>query len=515
MIEQIPLFSTDQILPPLGNYSTIQAEQITLNIPQMLISLSVQKNIYLEGGRGLGKSYIVSTRIKDIVEQMPRSKCAIVGRTYEQLLTRTLPSTLKGLKQLGFIQNLHYFVGTAPPKKWKFGTPYEAPLSHDYCITFFNGTTFQLVSLDKTESGRGFNFDAVIGDEAALLDYEKLSNNVLLSMRGNLEYFGNLWIHNATLFVSTTPVTKKGAWFTKREELARQYPDEYMYLVAKSQYNLENLGFDYFKRLRRELLPAVYAAEVECIRNGTADKPFYPTFDAKHHSYIATNDRYLFSIVHDQDKLNEKTSLLDDDVNRGAPIDIALDYNAAICWLIAGQDNDQVYKLINAMYVTSPKTVIDLVQEFCDYYKYHPCKVANYYYDHTAVGKDALRTKSYSEAVRDKLEENGWQVNMIYCGQAPSHNAKKLFFERLYKETSTELPKVRMNQERCQSLILSIEGAGTKDTPDGIKKDKDSEKNPNIPPEEATHGSDAHDTLLFFKINRSLQDDGYYILASA
>lgn len=491
-------------------------EQIELNLPQMLIAIAVQKHLYLEGGRGLGKSFIVSWRIKQIVESMPRAKCALVGRTYEQLLTRTLPSTLSGLAKLGFVKNLHFFVQGMPPKKWKWNEAYEAPLSYDYCITFYNGTTFQMVSLDKTESGRGFNFDAVIGDEAALLDYEKLQNNVLLSCRGNLEYFGKNPLHYSTLFVSTTPVSKKGRWFTNREEMARNQPHLYLYMVAPSRYNLKNLGEDYFRNLKRELLPHIYDAEIDCIKSGVADRPFYPTFNANKHTYLATNDSYLLSIMKHEDKLQEKSCLFDADVNTQQPLDLACDYNAAICWASVGQMMGTQYNLVNAIFVLSPKTLVDLINEFADYYRYHKRKEVNFYYDHTAVHKDAVRTTTYAETVQKILQGHGWKVNMIYCGQAPLHETKKLFFEKLFRESPNDnLPTCRLNQERCKFLIVSIEQAGTKDGTNGMKKDKSSETRGDVPDEEATHGSDCFDTLVYFRLTKGMQPSGFFISAVA
>jgi hypothetical protein len=494
----------------------IDPRQITLNLPQLLLSMAPQKHVTLEGGRGLGKSFIVSDRVKKFVEQMPRAKIAIPGRTYEQLLTRTLPSTISGLREFGFRKDFHYFVGGPPPKKWGWQEAYEPPLSYDYCLTFYNGTTFQLISLDKTESGRGFNFDGEIGDEAALFDYTKFQNNVLLSIRGNLEKFGHIPLHQSTLNVSTTPVSNKGRWFVQREELAKQLPKEYMHLIAPSRFNLKNLGEEYFRNLKRILLPRIYDAEIECLRNGASDKPFYNTFNVQKHTYMASNDRYLFSIVHDEKKLQEKHCKFDEDLIN-APIDIALDYNAAICWLVAGQmaSRDE-YRVLKSFFVKSPKTLQDVVQEFCDYYQPHPTKVVNFLHDHTAVGKDAMRSTSFADEVCRVLVKNGWRVRRIYCGQAPRHEQKKIFFELAFLEQpNNNLPKIRLNQERCKELIVSIEQAGSVDGRDGIKKDKSSEKDDDIPDEEATHGSDAFDTLVYWKLGNGLQKQGYMVHAVA
>lgn len=489
----------------------ISPNKIILNPAQMMIALAKQKHLNWEGGRGVGKSFGLGDRVRRLGFSMPRGKFFIAGRTYEQLLTRTLPSTLNGLNRLGLVKNLHYFVGNRPPKAWKWPEAYEPPLSYEYCLSLYNGATFQLVSLDKTESGRGFNFDGGIGDEAALLNFQKLQNNVLLSIRGNLEHFKDQPLHQSTMFASTTPVSNAGRWFTKREELAKEFPNEYAYLITQSYYNMKNLGAEYFRNLRRVLLPSVYSAEVDCVRNGAAEKPFYTTFDARIHTYLASNDTYLFKHADNLVKLQEESSRLDADVNDREPIDIAMDYNAAICWLVCGQ-MARDYHVLKSFFVKTPKTALDVAQEFCDYYKYHQNKTANYFYDHTAVGKDALRTTTtFAEAVAELLEKNGWTVNRIYCGQAPRHETKRQFFERIFLERDAQLTRVRINQDRNQYLIASIEQAGAIDGRDGVKKDKSTERDENVPDEEATHGSDAFDTLVFFKLNLGMQNYGYLV----
>lgn len=490
-------------------------KKIELNLPQIILSLSEFKETYLEGGRGLGKSFIVADRIKNIVEFMPRSKTAIVCRTFEQAFTRTLPSTINGLQQLGFIKGLHFWVGAKPPKTFKVPEPYEPPQVYDYCIVFYNGTIFQLVSLDKTESGRGFNFDAVIGDEAALLDYEKLMNNVLLSTRGNRDKFRHTWLHGSNLFVSTTPVTAKGRWFTKAQERAIENPKEIFYLVAESQHNIKVLGEEYFKKLRRELLPRVYNAEILCIRQNGAATMFYNTYDYKIHTYLSSNDNYLFSIMRDEEKLLNKNCKFDADVNAMQPIDIAMDYGAKINCLVSGQQIGKEYRVQKSMFVKSPKTMMDLAQEFCTYYKYHQRKHINYYYDHTANYKDGARTTTFADEITKVFIANGWTVNAIYCGQAPRHETKKLFFELAFAEKEPNLVPIRINQDNCQHLIMSIEGAGAVDSRDGIKKDKSPEKQDDDLDEEKTHLSDAFDTLIFNKFKDGLSTTGYLVMGVA
>ena len=72
-------------------------EVIDLNNPQLISVLNNAKSEVNIHGRGTGKSYIIGQEINQIVRNMPRSVSSITGRTYGQILTRTLPSSLKFL----------------------------------------------------------------------------------------------------------------------------------------------------------------------------------------------------------------------------------------------------------------------------------------------------------------------------------------------------------------------------------------------------------------------------------
>ncbi len=485
----------------------LEQPEITLTTPQLLFTMAETPETYLEMGRGSGKSTIIAWRIKEIVKHLPRAKFGIVGSTYQQLYTRTLPSTVEGLELLGFKKDIHYVVGKQPPKEWKWLEPYQPPLRYDNFILFYNGTGFQLISLDNPDSSRGINLDGAIGDEAALLDKDKLSANVLLSNRGNIHRF-NHWLHHSTLFASTTPLSKKGRWFTNQEEEALRAPKKITYIIASSRYNFHNLGKEYFAMNKRLLTPLMYDAEIECIRPGRVQTGFYPSFDTNRHTYNASNDDYVMSA--NADLLVLKGSIPDVDV-KPIPFDLSFDYGAKINTLVIAQEDGELYRIINAMFVKDPNGIVDLVEDFCKRYESHPVKEVNYWYDHTAIPRDAVRTTSFAEEVQRVLENNDWTVNMIYCGQAPRHDTKHLVINRILKEEESNLPRIRLNAERCKYLVISIEHAGARDGKNGIEKDKRPERDGKSVDEETTHFSDAFDTLIYFKFKDGIQEQGFYV----
>lgn len=481
---------------------------ITLTVPQLLFTMAETPETYLEMGRGSGKSTIIAWRIKEIVKHLPRAKFGIVGNTYQQLYTRTLPSTVEGLDLLGFKKDVHYVVGKQPPKAWNWLEPYQPPLRYDNFILFYNGTGFQLISLDNPDSSRGINLDGVLGDEAALLDLDKLSANVLLSNRGNIHRF-NHWLHHSSLFASTTPLSKKGRWFTQQEEEALRNPKKVTYIIASSRYNLHNLGKEFFSMNQRILTPIMYNAEIECIRPGRVQTGFYPSFDPSRHTYHASNDNYVISSV---DNLEALMGRIPDVDILPAPFDIACDYGAKINTLVVGQDHgSNKYRIPNSMFVKDPNGIVDLIEDFCKFYEHHTVKVINYYYDHTAVPRDAVRSTSFAEEVERVFNKYGWLVNMNYMGQAPRHDTKHLLINRILKEEEDNLPQIRMNAEKCKTLIVSIEHAGARDGKHGIEKDKRPERDAKAIDEETTHFSDAFDTLIYFKFKDGIAPSGYYV----
>lgn len=483
-----------------------EERKISFNIPQLLVIMSRKKEFYLEGGRGLGKSTIIAKRMIDVVNNLPRSKYAMIGQTYQQLLTRTLPSTIEGLSMLGYKKDLHYFVGRRPPLNWKWLEAHQPPLTYDNYISFYNGTGFPLISLDNADSGRGLNLDGCIGDEAALFDKDRLDTSVIKSIRGNIHRYSS-WLHQSMLFATTTPLTQTGRWFTRMEEEARRTPEKIQYLIAPSTYNAHVLGAEYFAKQRRMSTKLIYDAEIMCIRPGKAQTGFYPAFDENHHTYMASNDDYVLGHINDLSRL--KGIVPDADINLNAPIDIACDYGAVINTLVSGQLHGLVYKVLKGMHVNTPDTIKELAQQCCDYYSFMLKKEVNYFYDQTAIATNANRS-CYADELVKVFESNSWTVNRIYVGQAPEHRTKYLFFDGVFKEQDINMPVLRLNKENCKYMILSLQKAEAKEGRKGIEKDKVDERNKTMDQRETTHYSDAFDQLIYYRFRYGLNGSGWY-----
>lgn len=495
----------------LGDQSPIQ-----FTLPQLLAIMAPQKNKYLEWSRGAGKSTVLAWSVKEKPMQMPRGSFFLVGETYNQILTRTLPSTINGLEMLGYKKDVHFFVGRKAPAKWRWAEPYQPPLSYDHAIHWISGAVTHLISLDMANSGRGLNTDGGDGDEAALFDYERLFANVLTTNRGNIDRFLKCPLHHSTMFASSVPLTNKGKWLYQMEEQARLDPTKILYLRADAEHNRHNLGDDWFAENKRIMTDLIYNAEILNIRPDRVEGGFYAQLNEKEHTYDQYDNSYLLALGYDFSKAQNAGCLADGDLRRQAPLDISLDYGAAINTIHAEQEYNNESHGLKSMFIKSPQTLDVLIHNFCDYYSAHQCKIVNYHYDHTAVSHSANSSMTYKDTVVEVFNKRGWQVVELYHGQAPSHHQKYLFWGQLLKGTDTRLPKFMLNKSNCKYLIISMQQAGVLEGKNGFEKDKRPEKQKNAIHEETTHFSDAADTLYYFKyVNRITQSAGDYELPSS
>lgn len=489
-----------------GKYYLGDQKPIVLNLAQAMMVMAPQKNKTLIGGRGLGKSTILGHSQKEKAFQMPRCSLSLAGETYSQMLTRTLPSTIQGLELLGYKKNIHFFVGRKAPSKYKWNEAYESPLVYDHAIHWISGSVTRLVSMDLKDSGKGINSDGVDADEAALIDEKKFSDNVLSTNRSNIDKFGHCPLHHGVGLYSSMPRTNKGKWLFKYEDFARLDPKAHFFLRASAEWNRHNLGDEWFKERMRSMSDFEYNTEILNIQPGNIEGGFYAQFDEDIHTYINYNNGFLISLGHDYERAQNAGCLADGDLVKEQLMEVAFDYGANINTIHAMQEVNGEARGIMSMFVKTPKTLDMLVNNFCDYYQAKPNKTVVYHYDHTAVFKDAVRTITYADVVIKTFTDKGWAVIPIYHGQAAGHHQRKLFWEIFLKEQDNRLPSFRLNKYNSKYMITSMQNAGVMQGKNGYEKDKRPERLESVMQEEATHFSDAADTLYYFKYASRLSD---------
>ncbi len=521
-------------------------KQLHFNKPQLKSMLIGAPNEYLVAGRGTGKSegVLAPKTAKCYFNTMPRGTGVFVGATYSQLLMRTLPALISGWERIGYVMGTHYLIGKRPTdkwiKQWNWKGPYRPPLDFKYFVSWWNGGGAHLVSQDRTGSSNGITIDWIAGDEAKLLNSEKLKTELFPANRGIIPAFLNNPYHHGITFTTDMPVGTAGRWIldmiTKmdrevvnqiwnlqtvrfqlnyllqkekrklfQEELKKQIgviDDELndlrrgllYYHEASTLDNIHALGLEYIKQQIRDTSFFQFDTQILNIRPLKMENGFYPDFDEDHHGYFSENENYFDSL-----NINYINPVFDcrkdKDLDTNQPLHIALDYNRRIHPISVGQVTNTEIRAVKGIHALYPGKLKEAVDQFNVYYKPHKRRFIYYWYDHTAVG-DQNETRMCDD-VQNLLRKAGWIVMPMYIGQQPGHEERYRMWGDLLTENGKYNRKFRINRENCDKLILSVCLAQAEQRKNGFGKDKKSEGDPNFPAEESTHYSDALDTLVF------------------
>ncbi|MDO7875537.1 hypothetical protein Q5H93_12405 [Hymenobacter sp. ASUV-10] len=511
-------------------------------------------------GRGTGKSSIIAWDMHVIVKTMPRSCWVIVGSTYKQVLTRTLPSTVASLERLGYKLGRDFYIGRKPPPSLNWERPFQGPLSYDHFIIFSNGTGFHLVSLDAGGSAsRGLNVDGFIGDEALLFDKQKLDADLSATNRGNGQYFGHNPMHHGVRLFSSMPWGDTGRWLLDKanyyedhgvdlverqnalidaqvrfldaatdEERLDIWRDQVLPLMKAVRYfpsqrhrgtyyseanafdNLQNLGLQYLLDQRRFMTDFTFQIEMMNRRPLTVEGGFYPLLNQAVHVQECAADDALLGMVDDKGlghhlktlrRLQEKPdSRLDSDCRSHLPLRLSVDWGARITTSLIGQPHldTREYRFLRGFYVKHPAFIKELVDNICDYYQYHLHKVIHFLADEEHG--DARRPDSeftLNEALMRAFQKRGWRIERFNMGRIPGHATRYLLAQDLLGEQNPKLLRPRFNKDGCRDVVTAMLLAPvSQDSKGRIMKVKKSESKASFPAEHATHFTDNVDLHL-------------------
>ncbi len=486
-------------------------KRISRNLMQLMVRQAKQPVKVVEGGRGVGKSTVLADEMIDVVHNMPRSTNFLQAATYQQALTRTLPSTIQSLESLGYKKDLHFFCCRKPPTKWRWPEAYEPPLDYSRAIYWYNGSTYLLLSQDV--NSRGLNTASGMADEFALLDPVKFQAETLATVRGQKARFENCRRYRNQTYTSSIPRTQVGKFMYKYQEEALLHPEEIIYIRASAHINAANLPAAWFTDQKRIMSPYEYSIEIDNIRPRALKGGFYPLFSDKDvqyggHTYTAYNNDFLAGIV-DKNGYNlldfqNLDCRQDGDHRPNSPLDISLDYGKFNC-IVTGQETFDEFKYLSAFSVESPKLTEDLVNLWCDYYTFHFDKTVYYWYDQTATGRDGKSPRTYAEIVMDTLRDRGWVVIPQYYGQAAAHVDKYNFWGIAMRNNHNALPRFSWNRDNCKYGIESMNNAEAKEGTNGIEKVKSDERKEHLDQRYTTHISDAIDMLAYYKYSHLLK----------
>ncbi|MDE3251220.1 MAG: hypothetical protein KGO92_00345 [Bacteroidota bacterium] len=552
-------------------------EVVNLNNPQLISVLNNARSEVDIHGRGTGKSYIIGWELNNIVRNMPRSVSAITGRTFGQIYTRTLPSSLKFLERIGYEKDKDYVIGRRPPKT--FISSYERVSKFDNFISFSNGTGFLMLSQEREGSARGPNLDREIVDEALTIIKDRYDQEVSPANRGNEEYFGRISPnpipqHHGFRYVSSMPYSQDQKWLL---DYGKYYEEEAgirifeiwnrivkmqlqlieahidnntplfrnlwneivrlkkqitpfvskngnLFTLANAFDNIKNLGFSYILREYHKQTMLTFMVE---ILNWIIDKVedcYYQLDPHKHQYYDATNDSFLRDYAEnnnwDMDRLSTPDSRFDLDCDPGKPLEVVPDWGSKISLFSIAQERnfnfvtrivEPVDCTINEFFVKpddSPGVMIDeLVDNFCNYYQFHTRKVVVYYRDRYGDSRqpNAKSSKTYNQQAIERFERNRWEViQKVHRGQEPPQHDKYLLWMNILKGSDPRFPRVIFNAQKCKYTLISMNNTKLIESAGKFEKDKRSERNRYVLPEEATHYGDAVDKRIWSKYGHLL-----------
>ena len=517
-------------------------KKVYFNKPQRLTQLIGANTTVIVAGRRTGKTdSIAAPFVLRNMQRMPGSTGGIVVPTFKHGLTNTIPGLLAAWKRWGFIEGIHYVVGKKPPKS--FRQPIIDPKDYEHVISFYNGSVAVIISQDRPGSSNSLTLSWLLVDEAKFIDYVKLKDETLPANGGIKSHFGKHSFNHSIMILSDMPQTQKGSWFlhyrdkmdveliktieatvyeiwrTKeriralnaRGEQVPPYLKGYLrrldrdlnkmrsvavyYREYSSIENLQLLGENYIKQMKRDLTPLTFQTSILCQRIGIAKDGFYSSM-REGHKYDANDNQYLDTLGYDYD-FSMLDARADKDVDPDAPICIGMDYNANINWIVAGQPRDRRLNIIKSFYVKFERKIPALVEDFCRYYAEHRNKTVVYYYDATALGSNyAVNDQDFHYNVVKEFERRGWRVESVYLGNPMHHHEKYLLINNAFAGKQRLMPF--FNRSNNEDLILAVQSAGVSNGRNGFRKDKSGEKLAESEEdllEHRTDGTDAFDTL--------------------
>lgn len=522
---------------------TEETKPVYYNRPQLVADAVDAQHELAIWARGTGKSDgRIAMRLNRCRTAMPQALGAMVARSFQQILTRTLPATVRGLGRLGLVYGQDFTVRERGPRKWPL--PIMPPLKWDTTVHFSDGFALALVSQQNPGSANGLSIDCSVGDEAKYLKRVQYEEEFLPAMRGNRDRFGHSSYHQSTLLCTDMPTTPEARWLLDKEAemdpklieviLAHQleiskrrqaiasgslsaasvrvYESEirthtaiindlrrgtFYFSMASALDNIDVLGKGYLVRMKQVLPDYLYRTSILNMRPDRVEGGFYPDLtDA--HTYVPDESSFVANAG--KDYLSGQTEFddcrKDADLVKGLPLDIAPDFGSSFNCLAVGQLFDLDFNILNQVFVKHPLKIHHLADRFHQYYQWHTPKHVVLHCDHTMVGEDAVREYGFILELKRQLEARGWTVTLHYIGQAPGHHEKYVFWGRRFAHADAHLPRVRFNALNCEPLLLSMRLAGAKQNRKGFEKDKDDERNASADQAETTHLSDACDLLV-------------------
>lgn len=322
--------------------------------------------------------------------------------------------------------------------------------------------------------------------------------------------FREIWNECVRLRRTITPfVSKNGSLFS----------------LASIFDNIANVGLSYIMNQYKVMDRLSFMVEILNFIIDKIDHCYY-NLDERHRYYHATNDSFIRDFADNNDfnwrELADTDCRMDADCNPSKPIEVAFDWGSSASFLEVAQpcqydfatgtlyEDRIVDNTINEFFVKRSEEedteVNALVDKFCHYYRFHACKIVHFFRDRYGDARRANSKKTYNESAIERFNRNGWTVEQfVHPGMEPPQHDKYLLWSYITAETDGRYPLKRFNATKCKYILISMNNTRVRTNSQGrFEKDKRSERNDSILPEEATHFGDCVDKRIWTKYGRIL-----------
>jgi len=535
-----------------------QSKELYFNVPQLLYAIVQAQVSVLIWGRATGKSEGPGALFTiQNLHAMPRSNGLIMGTTYEQILTRTLPPLIAGWEKFGFRENEHFWIKKYAPEKLKLDKALRHPVNADHYIHWYNGSGMYLVSQDRPGTINGVRSQWVLADEAKFLNKKKFDTEAIPTMAGHAEMFGHLSNYLSKLFMSDMPTNSTQKWLLDYESQMDRLTIETIiagmakivqeaekldsltaltraraqlkinrlikdinelrkgtvyFSEASTLDNIHVIGLDAIREFRREMSEWDYRISILNERILRTENGYYGNLDPQVHGYYASNYAYIDNLPLSWRNNDNKDCRWDSDVSTSVPLEIACDYNNAINCIATMQESNNNARLLSTLWVLHPQLLNDCVDRWHNYYKYHPNRDVVYWYDSTAKKRSSRSDITDSDEWAMELTKRGWNVVRKDIGQIGSHKSRYLFWNKLFKGDDRRLPQFSYNRENAKQWEICAQQTGVIRKGDELVKDKRSERpDSGVPPQESTHITEAVDVLLYGKYRDRFETESDFL----
>lgn len=192
------------------------------------------------GGRGTGKSSLLSDHAKFCYYTIPRGTDVLLSASYRMSLGVTLPTMLKELEQKHHLVEGRDYTRCHAPAKLGFDEPLYKPRSWNNAIHWRNGMVTLVLSGQVKSAANGLNICSLRTDEGKFINYPWYCDSVKPAIRGAI-YDHPGWRKNSNEFytsewwVSDKGVTVEQTKWEKgfKEMVTQDINDELSDMIAE------------------------------------------------------------------------------------------------------------------------------------------------------------------------------------------------------------------------------------------------------------------------------------------